>query len=134
MKYIIRVFLFNLFALWLTSQLIPALVIKGTFLTFLMAALALSFLMLLVKPILKILFIPVNIMTFGLFSWLVNVIMIYLLTVIMPEVRITGWLFPGASRSGFTAPAFELNYYLSLIAISSVITFISNFLHDISES
>src|SRR5690348_11087223 len=101
MKHIIRVFLFNVFALWLSSQMLPTLTATGGWQTILFAGFVLSMLMLIVQPILKILFIPINIITFGLLSWLINVIVIYLLTLFVPEMHVVPWLFPGATWAGF---------------------------------
>ncbi len=133
MKYLLRVFLFNLFGIWIASQILPTLAIAGGWQIIILAGATLSLLMLIVKPMLKILFIPINILTFGLLSWLVNVVVMYILTIIVPEVSIRPWMFPGASGYGFTVPPFNLTYPLALVATSLVITFITNGLHDISE-
>lgn len=134
MKYLLRVFLFNVFALWLTSQIIPGLIISGSWQSILFSGLILSLLMLIVAPLLKILFIPINIITFGLFSWFINVIIIYLLTIFVPDITVQPWTFEGIQWGGFVIPPFELSYFISLIVVSLTVTFISHILHDISES
>lgn len=133
MRYLIRVFLFNCFSLWFVSELIPALSIIGGWQTLLFSGLILSLLMLLVAPLLKILFIPINIITFGLLSWLINVVVLYLLTVFVPDVSVNAWTFPGLSFAGFVVPSAHLSYIFSLILVSLSVTFFSNLLHDISE-
>ncbi len=133
MKYLLRVFLFNTFSLWLVSQIIPAMVVAGEWPTLLFAGFILSILMLLVAPLLRILFIPINIITFGLRSWAVNVIVLYLLTVFVAEVTISPWTFPGASWAGFVIPSIDLSYTVSLIVVSLAVSFLANVLRDISE-
>lgn len=133
MKYLLRVFLFNLFGIWITSQILPTLTVRDGWQVLLIAAATLSLLMLIVKPILKILFIPINLLTFGLLSWVVNVIVIYILTIVVPEVTIVPWTFPGVTWSGFVIPSVHLTYVLALIVTSLVITFITNVFHQISE-
>ncbi len=133
MHYLIRVFLFNVFGLWLTRELLPFFVINGNWQTILSAAAVLSLLMLLVQPLLKILFIPINIITFGLLSWLINVIVLFLLTVFVDEVTITDWSFPGWYWSGFSLPAGHISYPLAMVIASLTITLLTNFLHDVSE-
>jgi putative membrane protein len=133
MKHIIRVFLFNVFALWLSSQILPTLYIPPGYQTILFAGLTLSMLMLIVKPILKILFIPINILTFGLLSWVINVIVIYLLTIFVPEIAIRLWIFPGAMWAGFVVPSIHFTYVTALIASSLLITIITDVLHYVSE-
>lgn len=133
MKYLVRVFLFNSFSLWFVSQILPALTINGGWQVLLFAGFILSILMLLVAPILKILFIPINIITFGLLSWFINVIVLYLLTVFVSDVSIHAWRFPGYAWAGFTVPPMALSYVVSLILVSLSVTFFSNLLHDVSE-
>jgi putative membrane protein len=133
MKHLIRVFLFNVFALWLTNEILPALVAPGGWQTILFAGFTLSLLMLIVMPILKILFIPINILTFGLLSWLINVIVIYLLTVFVPEIQVQPWTFPGATWAGFVIPAIPFNYFMALIITSFSISIITDILHYVSE-
>lgn len=133
MKYILRVFLFHCFSLWLVSQIIPALSMRGGVTTVLTAGGILSILMLLVAPMLKILFIPINIITFGLLSWCVNVIVLYTLTFIVPNVSIQAWNFPGFQWGGFVVPEIQLSYIVSLIVVSLSVSFLVNLFHDLSE-
>lgn len=133
MKHLVRVFLFNVFGLWLTSQLLPTLSVSPGWQTIVFAGFILSLLMLIVAPMLKILFIPINILTFGLLSWLINVIVIYLLTLFVPEIQVREWLFPGASWAGFVIPPIQLAYFPSLVLTSLCISTITDVLHYVSE-
>lgn len=133
MKHLIRVFLFNVFALWLTSEWVPAVVVPGGWQTILFAGFTLSILMLLVTPILKILFIPINIITFGLLSWCIDVIVMYLLTVFVPEIRVQAFVFPGVVWSGFVIPKIQVSYLMALVLTSFSISTITNILHSVSE-
>lgn len=134
MKYLLRVFLFNSFSLWLVSQLFPALVVVGGWQNLLFAGFILTLLMLLISPILKILLIPVNLLTFGLFSWASNVVVLYLLTLFVPDVTVTVWQFPGVSYSGLVIAPFLISYPLALVLVSFALSFVTNFLHNMSES
>lgn len=133
MKHLIRVFLFNVFALWLTSEWIPALVAPGGWQTILFAGFTLSLLMLIVVPLLKILFIPINIITFGLLSWCINVIVIYLLTVFVPEIQVRAFVFAGATWAGFVIPRMEVSYLWALILTSLSISTMTDILHYVTE-
>lgn len=133
MKYIVRTFVFNCFALWLTSELIPALHLPDGWQTLLFAGFVLSILSLIVKPLLKILFIPINILTFGLLSWVIHGIVMYLLTVLMPEVQIAPWTFPGVSWAGFVIPSIAWSYTMSILIVGLLTALISDGLHALSE-
>lgn len=133
MKYLLRVFLFHSFSLWFVSQIIPALVINGGWPVLLLAGFVLSVLMLLVAPLLKILFIPINLLTFGLLSWFINVIVLYLLTVFVSGVSVVAWTFPGLEIAGFVIPQISFSSFISFILVSLSLSMLVNVLHDISE-
>lgn len=133
MKYLIRVFLFNTFGLWLTGQILPFFTIGTSWEAILLGGLFLTILMLIVKPILHILFIPINIMTFGLISWVVNVVVVYLLTLLEPTIQVTSWEFPGFTWAGFVIPAMSFSYIISLICATLTLTCITTILHKVSE-
>lgn len=134
MKYFVKTWIFYVFALWLTKEIFPAFIVTGSWITLFVSGLLLSLLMLVIKPVLKILFIPINLLTFGLFSWVVNVIVIYILTLIAPNVSVISWMFPGASWQGFVIPSTQLSYITCLVITSITVTLISNTLEHITES
>lgn len=133
MKYLLRLFLFNIFALWFVKELFGGLVINGGIQTILLAGLVLTLLMFIVKPILKILFIPINFITFGLANWFINVAILILLTFIVPAVIIREYTFPGLSWQGFMIPSINFSYLWSLIIASVSITTTTHIIHGISE-
>lgn len=79
--------------------------------TLLIAAVVLAFLNKIIKPVLQILFLPVNIVTFGLFSVVINVGLLWLAT----------YLVPGFNISAMTLMGMELNQFWSLLVISILI-------------
>ena len=129
-----RMFLFNSFSLWLVSQVIPALSIVGGWQVLLLAGLVLSLLNLIVTPLLKVLFLPINLLTFGLLSWVINVIVLYLLTVFVSGVGIGAWTFPGITFMGFVIPDIAFSSFASFILVSLSVSTLANILRDISES
>lgn len=100
----------------------------------LLAGLVLSLLTLLVAPLLRILFLPINILTFGLLSWAINVMVLYILTIFVPGVQVSAWTFPGAEFAGFVMPQIQFSSLISFILVSLSVSILVNLLHDISES
>jgi len=126
-------FLFCSFSLWFVSQIFPALHITGGWQILLFAGFVLSLLTLLVTPVLKILFLPINLLTLGLLSWGIHVIVIYLLTIFVPDVRVSAWTFPGASFAGFVVPQIAFSSFMSYILVSLTVSALINLLHSLSE-
>jgi putative membrane protein len=64
------------------------------FTTALFVALAMGFLNSFVKPILKIISLPITFMTLGLFSLVITVGMVYLVEVYVPGFKVSGFIAP----------------------------------------
>ncbi len=112
---ILRGFLSSTLTLLLLAWLVPA-VQFSNWVTLAVAALVLLFLQSIVKPILKVLFLPVTFVTFGLFSIVINVLIIWLAT----------FLVPGFVIRDLVVLGMPLNHFLSLLTISMMIGLIQS--------
>lgn len=128
MKSLLRTVLFNSFSLLIISQFVPGFKVQGGYGVFLFGGIALTFLFILLKPVLNILSLPLNMMTLGAFSFLTNVIIFYLLTVFVPDLAITSFTFPGISFAGFIIPPIYFNTLFSFILISFLQSLVVSFL------
>lgn len=133
MKRLARIFLFSLFALWLTPNLIGGFKIVDGAQTYVIGGATLGFIYLFIKPVLRLFFLPINLASLGLLSWLVNVAVLYLLTMIVPQVKISPWQFPGISYQGLVIPPYSFNQIATFILVSFVLSFIINFLAWLSR-
>ena len=86
---LVRWFCFAL-ALIFTAWLVPGVEIAN-FMTALLACVVIALINTLVKPVIEIISLPVNILTIGLFSLVINAFLFML----------AGWLTPGIEISGF---------------------------------
>lgn len=133
MKRLLRSVVYHVFALWLTSAMIPALSISGNLWGMLSAGFMLTIMMMLLKPLLSLIFLPINILTLGLLGWFVNVAVLYLWTVFVPNVVLSPWEFPGISAGGFVVPEVSLGYTWTLVVVSLVIMFIVTALERLGD-
>lgn len=129
MKSIIRSFIYNIFCLYFASIIIPGFQIKGDIKIILLGGAALTILNLFLKPIAKILFFPINLVTLGLFSWVINVIIMYILMYFLPQIAARDFVFNGFSLNGFTVPSIYFSKLLTIILVSFFISFFSGFLN-----
>ena len=79
LSFILRLFS-NSVALWIAYLLVPGLIIEGGLTGFIIAGLFLGALNLTVKPILKFVSAPIIILTLGLFSLIINGLMLWLVS------------------------------------------------------
>lgn len=129
MKSLIRSYLVNLGALWVASQVLPALSINGGFKGLAIGAGAFMVANVLLVPLLKVLLLPLNLLTLGIFAWLSNVLALYCLVRIIPNFGLSTYHFAGISNGGFIVPAMELSEFQVAIVASFIIGFIIHFMH-----
>jgi len=82
-----------------------------------------------IKPLIKLFLLPINLITLGLFRWLANVIILFVLTKVLISVQVLSYNFLGLSYQGFSVPAFKLSLTVSLILVSFLLSFIFNMLN-----
>ncbi len=128
MKSFARNILFNSFSIFLISQVLPGVKVTGGFFTYIIGGFALTLLLIILKPILNLLALPLNIITLGMFSFLTNVIIFYLLTILVMGISITAFTFPGYEYAGFVIPKFYFNALFAFIAVSFLQSLIVSFL------
>lgn len=82
--------------------------------TLIIASLVLTILYSLVRPILKLLFLPINIITLGLFSGIINIFLLWLATYLVPGFHIQEMVIFGT----------QLSQFWSLIFVSILLGFV----------
>jgi putative membrane protein len=80
----------NALAFYITSYIIPGVVIGG-WQTLLVIAVVWGILTVVIKPILVILTLPINILTLGLFTFVINAILLLMMSNIVPGFHINGF-------------------------------------------
>jgi putative membrane protein len=75
--------------LWAATRLVPGIRIQG-WPSFFLAALLLGIANAVVKPVLVVLTLPVTLVTFGLFLFVVNGLMLALVAALMPAFSVSG--------------------------------------------
>jgi putative membrane protein len=76
-------FLINGLAVFITALLLPGIALKG-YLTAVLVAAVLAVLNTIIRPILVILTLPINILTLGLFTFVINALIVMLVSAIVP--------------------------------------------------
>lgn len=118
MKTIARNIFIYAFSLFILTQVLSGVKISGGVLTYIIGGAALSVMFVIIKPILNIITLPLNIITFGTFSFLMNSIILYLLTVLVSNISISAFVFIGFAFAGFVVPTVHLNTFFAFIVAS----------------
>ena len=75
---------------WLAAELIPGVTLVGGGKALVLTGLALGLANFFLKPILAIVSFPLKILTFGLFGLVLNVLMVWLIDFLLPELTLSG--------------------------------------------
>ena len=86
MRFVIRV-LINAAALWVADQLLEGIELTGSIWAILLVALVFGLINAVLKPILKLLSLPVLILTLGLFALVINAALLLLTDALMEGIR-----------------------------------------------
>lgn len=129
MKTILRNTVFNAISLFILSQTLAGVKVSGGIQTLLLSGFILSILFIVIKPILNLVSLPLNMVTFGLFSFISNAILLYILTVFVPNVSISEFTFSGFSFAGFIVPVMHFSTFWAFIISAAALALVINFFH-----
>lgn len=123
---ILKYFLVNSASLYLINLVISGLSFSEGVTTLLLTGLALTIASLIIKPIINILLLPINLITFGLFRWVSYAVMLYIVTLVVPGFEISKFYFTGLSTYWITIPEVSIGGIVAFIAFSLLISIISS--------
>ena len=122
MKKYLLLFLINFFSLWLTANWLPGVNYSDGYKTLALAALTLTAANLILRPLVKILLLPINLLTLGAFRWLIGVATLYFVTLAVPQFTVTSFLMPGFDYQGFIMPEVYLGTFWAFVTASFTIS------------
>ncbi|MEK7550407.1 MAG: phage holin family protein [Patescibacteria group bacterium] len=121
MKRIVKHFVIDTVSLYVISQFVSGLVFAEGFKTIVITGAVLSITTLLIKPIINLLLLPLNLITFGLFKWVGYAVTLYIVTLLVAGFEIIGFSYQNLNFTG-TLAIIAFSFVLSLL--TSIITWI----------
>ncbi|MFZ5437505.1 MAG: phage holin family protein [Patescibacteria group bacterium] len=112
----LRLFLNTGITFWILSYFVPT-IRFANWTALIIASLVMVFIQKIIKPIVKLLFLPINVVTLGLFSIVINVAMLWLVTYLVPGFEITNMVVFGL----------HLDRFGSILFASILIGFVQGF-------
>lgn len=74
------------------------------------------------KPVLKILWLPINIITLGLFAWVLNILVVFIVTLVVPGFSLALFDTPTIELGRFIIPALHLKLFWTYFAFSFMLS------------
>ena len=119
MRTLIKKVLLNTIVISAATYLLPGITYENDLKTLLLAAVVLAFVNIFLKPFIKILLVPINIITFGLTGWLVNVGVLYVTTLLVPKFSVVPFTITLYQSS------LDLSIFWSFVAISLILSILT---------
>lgn len=133
-KKFMRGIVIEAWALFLVNQLASGLFFEQGLKSLLLTATALAVAGLLIKPIINILLLPINLVTFNFFRWASHAVMLFLVDLVLTEFRIVNFNFAGYSSDLFSLPLLYIESgILSYLAFSVLIGLVAGVFYWIME-
>lgn len=129
MKKIVRHYIIDTSTLYAVSLIASGIVFEEGIRTLLLAGLALSLASILVKPIINLLLLPINLITFNLFRWLSSAVALYLVTLVVPGFKIVSFSFAGYTSQWIDIPALSIQGVFAFILFSFLISIITSIIY-----
>jgi putative membrane protein len=104
-------------------------VFEGGTYTLLLTGLVLMLTTMIIKPVLNVLLLPFNLVTFGLFKWVAYAISFYLVTLLVPGFKILNFAFMGYASNLFSLPVISLAGTFAFLAFAFLVSFISSVMY-----
>jgi putative membrane protein len=128
MKSLLRTLLLNIAVVFFAAWILPGLSYSGNFQVLILTAAALGLVNMVVRPIVKLVTLPINLLTLGIFSWVINVLMLYLVTRLVPGFEVAAFHFDGWTYQGLILPAMEIGLLSSYVLSSFLISLLTSIL------
>jgi uncharacterized membrane protein YvlD (DUF360 family) len=125
-------FIYSGVALYVVSLINKGFVLPSNLNIFFQTVLMIAFAYYLILPISKLIFLPLNIFSFGLVSFAVFVLFIYIMSNHLGLIEIKDWVFAGGSYFGITLNKISFNYTGNLILSSLLISIIIKVLETLT--
>lgn len=125
MKSLLKLVVGNGAGLYILTKIFTAFRIDETLQVYVIAAVTLSLLQTLVRPLVELVLLPVNLLTLGMFRWVSSVAVLWLMVKIVPGISVLPYHFAGFSSRGIVVPAMDLTAFWSIVVSAFLLSSIS---------
>ncbi len=125
MKKILLYFITSAVSLAVTAYVIPGISISGSWDGLLLVTVIFTVVSVIIKPILKVLSLPIEIATLGLFTIVINTVLFLFVDYLLAPISISSFWFPGFSYGPLIIAPVQVPAFITAIIGSMLISAIS---------
>lgn len=126
MKRLLRHYAIVTFSLWQVSSITSGMVFQKDIITLLLAGFGFMAASLVAKPVINILLLPLNLVTFGFFRWVSSAIVLYLVVLVIPGFRLAKFHYAGYSSKWIDIPTLNFEGIMTYVAFAFIISLITS--------
>src|SRR3989304_5275578 len=120
----------NLASVYIASQILSSIITYvGGWQTLFLAALAIALVNLFVRPVINLLLLPLHLVTLGVFRWATNIVTLYIITWLIPNLQIHAFISPRIDLTYIIIPAIHFSVFGAFILTTFTLTLIFHFLY-----
>ncbi len=127
MKKLLRYSLLLTFSLIVTSHLWKNLYFSENISNIIKVAFLLAIFEIILKPIIKILLLPINLLTLGTFRIVIDTLGLYLAVVLVSGFQVSNILIDSTNLMGYTIPTLRFSGFMAFLVTSTTIGLIYHF-------
>lgn len=109
-------------ALYAVNYFVGGFQITNTWQAYLLTAAIFILFNAIASPLIKLLLLPINLLTLGLFRWLTNVLVLYLFDLLYGGITITAYDFTGYQGQLIGLPPMHLSLFWTLVLSSFILS------------
>jgi putative membrane protein len=129
MKKPLRSFILNFAAFFIVAQFLPGIDYAARVENLLLLSFVFAVLSVFVRPILKLLLLPLNLLTLGLIGSLINIGLVYGMQFFLPFFKISSFTFPGVTWENIAIPAFYSTPVTTIVILSLAVSLLVSILY-----
>lgn len=122
MRKIIVTILSTATAFYVTQYLLDGVQLMGGWKAYLIASFVFVLFNFFLSPIIKLLLLPINLLTLGLFRWVTGVLVLYLFDLVYDGINIAAFTFPGYTSALISLPKMYLPLFWVLVLCSLIMS------------
>lgn len=112
LRLFLRSIAINAASVYVAAQILSGVITYvGGYRTLILAAAAIALVNLFVRPVVNLLLLPIHLVTLGIFRWLANLVTLYLVTLMVPNLQIHSFTFPGLNLQYIIIPAIRFSAF-----------------------
>jgi uncharacterized membrane protein YvlD (DUF360 family) len=124
MRFLLKKYLSVTVAIYLLIQIVSGFKVGNGWNGLFYSSLILSILMFIAKPLIDLIMLPINILSLNLVSWLFNILLVYIWSLLAKDVSFTPFNFPQISVGPLMISSFLMVKWQVIVLSSIILTLI----------